>query len=1116
MALNATQKTQMYQFFSLAFGAAPGVTYMDQLDAALNSGMSLVQVVEAFSAKEQFTDAYPKFWSFDQFANAFVNNNVGSFASEAVKAAAVADIIGALTAGWSRGKVIAQVFTNIAAKSSTDADWGTYSKVMAADVAYAQYYTEIMGGKTTDMAILRAVIANTGPDSSTATADIANALSLSTSTPKTVLLTAGFDTGSAFTGSNGNDTFIAGDVVTVAGIITPWTIGDAIDGSGGAGDVFNVISNFGISNPVAATVKGIETINLTGGNFIAVDASGFTGLTALNASTTSGSIAVKAAATTAVTAISTSGEDLVALTGGLSQTITSAGGGVSASDSAGAINVTSSGQAGNIIQINGGSTVVLNSKNVTTGSTVVGDTSAATGAVAVTTTGVYESGINNTLGLIAVTGGTTVAVTVNSGITAAQIKTASNTTNNATETLSAVTVTGNASTTAVTVTQSAAVTKVNSTTGTDGKGKIGVTNGAVVITDANAASETAAGTITAVTLVNFGSTTHGDLNPLPSTINSGALNTINLSGTGTALTVINGALTTPTVKTQALNLNGLTATNVTLDEDITTLNLASSTAASKIEALTASKVTALNISGDAALTLTEQTIGTSTVTVTNTAGVTLGTALAKGTSFTGGAGPDTITLTADFTKASTMGDGNDTVTYAPQGKGGSVAAGAGTGDKIIMTDAQADAADLDAVFNNKFTGFEVLELSTISGAYTIDLSGINGISNVRAGAGGGGTVTLNNMASGGTFTLTGASEEATVGVTNAATNTSTDVINFALAGNKATNYGTLTAAAVETVNIAANDSVAAGSAAAVNTLVLVATGATSVVVTGNNGLTLTNIGNKAITSFDASGVVGNGNADKAANLAVNFTSATTSGAVSIIGGAGSDTLTGVGAIDTILGGAGDDRLNGGAGADVLTGGEGADVITGGLGNDTVDLTETTAKGDTIVFATSADNNVDTITGFAAGSSGTDTAQLANGATSAAAAATALFATTASTLALTTGATAFVLGASTKTNHVIEIATTLSSFGNLGALGVVDGTELLKALSSNNVAASSITSTTDGENFYLVAYQGGNAYLYQVTDTDTSVVAANIALVGVFNGIAGGAFESGDFTFASLV
>ena len=41
MALTATQKTQMYQFFTLACGAAPGVTYMNQLDAALNSGMTV-------------------------------------------------------------------------------------------------------------------------------------------------------------------------------------------------------------------------------------------------------------------------------------------------------------------------------------------------------------------------------------------------------------------------------------------------------------------------------------------------------------------------------------------------------------------------------------------------------------------------------------------------------------------------------------------------------------------------------------------------------------------------------------------------------------------------------------------------------------------------------------------------------------------------------------------------------------------------------------------------------------------------------------------------------------------------------------------------------------------
>ena len=431
-----------------------------------------------------------------------------------------------------------------------------------------------------------------------------------------------------------------------------------------------------------------------------------------------------------------------------------------------------------------------------------------------------------------------------------------------------------------------------------------------------------------------------------------------------------------------------------------------------------------------------------------------------------------------------------------------------------MTDGQADKASADGVFNSKFTNFEVLELSTLATTSTINLAGINSVSQVRAGATGG-TVTLNNLASGGTFTLTGNSTAATIGVTNAAFNT--DVLNIGLAKTAAgiVAYGAITAADVETVNIASADAVSGGSTAAVDTLTLTAGSATKIVVTGNNGLFLTN-GNEAVTTFDASGVVANGTADTAALLAVTFVSAKTSGSVSITGGAGNDTLTGVGAVDTIIGGAGADIIGGGAGADVLTGGEGADVITGGAGNDTIDLTETTAAIDAVVFALTATNGIDTITGFAAGTgtTGIDVATLVNLATTAVTSATtAVFATTASTLALTSGATPFVLDSSTATNDIIEIATTLSAFGNLAAPGVVDGTELLKALSSTNVAANSFTTSTAGDDFYLVAYQGGNAYLYQVNDGgfDTSVVAAEIALVGVFNGIAAGAFVTGDFT-----
>ena len=145
----------------------------------------------------------------------------------------------------------------------------------------------------------------------------------------------------------------------------------------------------------------------------------------------------------------------------------------------------------------------------------------------------------------------------------------------------------------------------------------------------------------------------------------------------------------------------------------------------------------------------------------------------------------------------------------------------------------------------------------------------------------------------------------------------------------AVDFGTVTAANVETINITAADidTTAAGSAAEIAELALVATSATKVVVSGNNGLDLTGTTGAKITTFDASGVVANGTADADANLAVTFTftNITAGEAVTIIGGAGDDELTGTAqANDTITGGKGIDTITYTGGKDTFTGGEGAD------------------------------------------------------------------------------------------------------------------------------------------------------------------------------------------------
>lgn len=691
-------------------------------------------------------------------------------------------------------------------------------------------------------------------------------------TGSTFTLTTGADSGPAFVGGSGNDTFNAAQVA--AG--NTWTVGDAIDGGAGS-DTFNVTQTAAIATPVSATVVNVETANLISGTTLnVINTTGWTGLTALN------------------------------VTGVTAQTVTAA--------ATTAVAVTGSAATGATV-VNGGSTVTVTETGASSGTVGIGATTAAAGAVTVNST---TAAANGTTGnAITINGGTTVTVTQVAGNAAGA---------GVTTTAGAVSVTGNASTTAVTVSDTKAATASATA--------VGHVNGAVTIADLNAASGTAAGTIATVTLNNFAA----------ATIDSSALATVNLSGTATSLGMGRGALTaTPTANTLAVNVNGLTMTGALTDSEaggddgFTTVNIASSTAASSVGSMAFADATTLNISGDAKFTSGGETLtSVTTVNVTNTAGATLTTALAAGVLFTGGAGADSIVLSNALEKAITMGAGNDTVTYGGAasvvaGKVGSVNAGDGT-DTIVMTKAQAEAADDDAVFNTAFTNFEELTISAGAGA-TINLAGINNVATVNT-AGQSAALVLNGFVSGGTVNLTGvnggAGSDAQAVITNAALNAA-DVVNFKLTNSTAAgvDFGKITAAGVETINISTVDAgTGANVAATLDTALLTADTATKVVVTGNNGVDLSASVAAKITTFDASGVVANGTTDTAANLAVKFTSdnATAAATVSITGGAGNDVLVGNAAKDTIVGGAGDDSITGGTGVDTLTGGAGVDTF----------------------------------------------------------------------------------------------------------------------------------------------------------------------------------------------
>jgi Ca2+-binding RTX toxin-like protein len=201
--------------------------------------------------------------------------------------------------------------------------------------------------------------------------------------------------------------------------------------------------------------------------------------------------------------------------------------------------------------------------------------------------------------------------------------------------------------------------------------------------------------------------------------------------------------------------------------------------------------------------------------------------------------------------------------------------------------------------------------------------------------------------------------------------------------------------------------------------------------------------------------------------------------------------------NVFTGGAGPDNVTGGAGNDTFTMKEGRDTITTGAGNDKITLA-----------AVAADR--DTVTDFTAGSASgaTDKLILSTIESSVRSYAVVTAASAAYTVALTDDAA----------GSVIEFAFNANSAKSLGdgSADSLTGVNLLKALGDGETAATltlSGTSVTDADLGYVVAYQGGNAYVYLMGTSDgttSTVVGSELILVGILNNVAVGALTTDNF------
>jgi len=228
-----------------------------------------------------------------------------------------------------------------------------------------------------------------------------------------------------------------------------------------------------------------------------------------------------------------------------------------------------------------------------------------------------------------------------------------------------------------------------------------------------------------------------------------------------------------------------------------------------------------------------------------------------------------------------------------------------------------------------------------------------------------GDMTVNLSASlAGTLTITD---------TGTATTDSVTINNTALVADDMGDAEAITINGYETATIVANSVGGVTSQDFAALTMAVDTGGASVLnITGNSPMTTT--GTTGIATIDASGMTGEGVGTATFTMGGVGTGATTitgspgrdtllaaNTATTLNGGAGNDVLTGGTAGDTINGGDGIDTINtgagalattvdtvdGGAGNDVITVGQGTSTINGGAGDDSIDMVGTLSTGDVI-------------------------------------------------------------------------------------------------------------------------------------------------------------------------
>jgi len=432
--------------------------------------------------------------------------------------------------------------------------------------------------------------------------------------------------------------------------------------------------------------------------------------------------------------------------------------------------------------------------------------------------------------------------------------------------------------------------------------------------------------------------------------------------------------TTVAAGTVEINGGSTAGAVVTTGLALTTATINSTGAANTIGLLTgAGTATSTTINATTALTTGTATNLGATVTVNGAGNVSFGTsALETGVTTLNAAGLTgtlTAVLSATASVKVTGGSGNDVITTGVALTTGSVDAGAGTGDVLVLG-ANVTHANTTALAS-KFTNFEILRVNG-----TFDMALFPAFTAVQL-AGATNTITNLNATQAAAITARANIGATTLALTNSAGTSDVLAVNFSstTASTNALTSGVITATGFETINLTTTPGASiAGGANRVTTVTgaIVDTSLTNVNLNGTS-YTFTDITSSKAVTWNASALTGNGAATPV-GLTVSSTSGSFAGSI-ITGSAFRDSIT----METSTGltmnlGAGGDVVSttttlllpsGAATDNTLNGGDGTDslVITGAASATDTTFTKVTGFEALQLAGGAVDNSV---TGLAAG------------------------------------------------------------------------------------------------------------------------------------------------------